>query len=232
MKNSIASLLVLVALSYSSLVSCGTDNVFELAEKKDDKENAETALQRGNYSEAISSLEKHLKNNPNDQAARSMLASAYMGKAGVDAVEVAGKVAGATSGNWSTLTSALPEGNAENVELLQNAVTALSAIPSASRSAEQTFQLALAQSSLAVVIVKKTAGNGATISDDKVEAMSDEDATAVVTILKSSKETISGSAQLKSNTPAKKLSDLPDKILKEPGDSDAEKLRSYLQKNN
>jgi hypothetical protein len=152
------------------LISCGTDNVFEPLAKKDDKDKGKNALQDGNYDAAILSLEQHLADHPEDSEARAMLANAYMSKAGIDQIQLAAKIAGSEGGDWSSIVSAMPEGSQDNVDALSKAVETLSAIPAADRTPEQSYQLAMAQASLAVTITKKTAGDGQTITDGKVDA--------------------------------------------------------------
>ena len=212
--------------------SCGTANVFEKLEKKDDKDQAKKALQNGDYDAAIESLEAYLAENPNDAGARSMLANAYMKKVGIDVLSLAAKVTNSGADDWKGIVTALPSGNSENVAALQSAVNALSAIPAASRTTEQAYQLALAQASLAVTVTKKVAGDGNSVSDDKVESMSDADAELVYSTLAGSKSTVQSSAGLKDNSGAQKLGGLSDKISSQEGATTAEKTRAFLKSSN
>ena len=161
-----------------------------------------------------------------------MLANAYLKKVGIDELKLAAQVSQAGSDNWKSIVLAMPAGSSENVKDLQAAVAALAAIPAPARTAEQAYQLAFAQASLAVTLAKKTAGDGASISDAKVSAMSNEDANAIYDTLKGSKATVNASATLDDNAGAQKLAGLSDKIADEEGDTDAEKLKAFLAKNN
>ena len=214
------------------VMACGSDNLFEPLAKKDDKDKGKNALQDGNYDAAILSLEDHLAKNPDDVEARAMLANAYMGKAGIDQIKLAAKIAAAGGDDWSSIVSAMPEGNEDNVESLSKAVDTLSAIPAGERTPEQSYQLAMAQASLAVTITKKTAGDGNSVSDAKVATMSDADAGLAYATLAGSKQTVNGDATLAANAGAQKLASLSGRIDAEPGATNAEKMRSFLQKNN
>jgi hypothetical protein len=227
------SLLCVAAVGSVGLVSgCGSDNVFEPLVKKDDKDKGRSALQDGDYDAAIGALEAHLAANPGDTEARMMLANAYMAKAGINQIQLAAKVASAGEGGWTAIVGAMPAGNAGNVAALSSAVEALSAIPPAARTPQQSYNLALAQASLAVTVAKKSAGDGEKVTDAKVDAMSDADAELIFDTLLDSKSTVAASPSLKENDGAQKLADLSSKIAAEPGSDNAEKMRSYLKQNN
>lgn len=232
MKAHVVSLAVLLgafAPSAMLLVSCGSDNVFEPLAKKDDKNKGKNALQDGDYDAAIASLEDYLAKNPDDAEARSMLANAYMAKVGINQIQLAADIVSSKGDNWSALVSAMPDGSAENVAMLNSAVQALQAIPPASRTPEQSYQLAMAQASLAVTLTKKTAGDGSNISDAKVDAMSDADAELIYQTLQGSKSTVSSDAKLSENEGAKKLASLSDKVELAEGDTNADKMRAFLK---
>lgn len=214
------------------VVSCGSDNLFEPLAKKDDKDKGKNALQDGDYDAAIASLEDYLAKNPDDAEARSMLANAYMAKAGMNQIALAAEVASSKGDNWNTIVGAMPDGTAENVEALNAAVQTLSAIPAGSRTPEQSYQLALAQASLAVTITKKAAGDGTNVTDAKVETMSDSDAELAYDTLKGSKETVTTDPTLSQNAGAQKLAALSDKIAAQEGATDADKMKAFLKASN
>jgi hypothetical protein len=208
--------------------SCGSENVFETLEKKDDKDKAKKSLQNGDYDKAIQSLQSYLADHPNDAGARAMLANAYMKKAGIDILGLAAKVTSSGASSWKGILGALPKGTDDNVTALKGAVEALKAIPAASRTAEQSYQLVLAQTSLAVTIAKKAAGEGESVSEAKVAAMSDKDANLVYTSLQDSASTVAASPGLGDNASAQKLAGLNAKVDAQTGASTADKMRAFL----
>ncbi|MCA2960064.1 MAG: tetratricopeptide repeat protein [Silvanigrellales bacterium] len=214
------------------VVSCGSDNLFEPLAKKDEKDKGKNALQDGDYDTAIASLEDHLAKNPDDVEARSMLANAYMAKAGMNQIKLAAEVASSKGDNWSTIVGAMPDGTSENVAALNAAVRTLAAIPAGSRTPEQSYQLALAQASLAVTITKKAAGDGTSVTDAKVDTMSDADAELAYSTLKGSKETVTSDPTLSQNAGAQKLAALSDKIAEAEGATDADKMKAFLKGTN
>ncbi|MEY4064514.1 MAG: hypothetical protein RIR26_722, partial [Pseudomonadota bacterium] len=143
------------------VVACGSENVFKNMVKRSDSEKAQAALESGDVDSAITTLKDYLKDNPGDAAAQSMLANAYLKKSGVDLLKIGSSVSEGSSGNssWSTVSSALPAGTAENIENIQAAVSALQSIPAENRTDEQNYQLAIAQTTLAVTVAKKVAGD-------------------------------------------------------------------------
>jgi hypothetical protein len=213
------------------LVGCGGANAFERLEKKDEKDKGKNALQNGDYDTAIEELKKHLADNPNDTQAKAMLATAQMRKVGINEIQLASKLSSG-SGDWKSIVSAMPQGNEQNVEGLKEAVSALSSIPANERSAEQSFQLALAQASLAVTLTKKAAGSDSNLSDAKVDAMSDAQVLEVYDSLQDTQTTVSSQSALKDNAGAQKIAGLADKIDKEQGATDAQKVRNFLKSNN
>lgn len=224
------------ALSVSSaqvLVSCGSGNVFEKVVKRSDSEKAQAALESGDVDTAISTLEEYLKKNPNDGAARSMLANAYLKKSGVDLLKIGSSVSAGADGksDWSAVSGALPSGTAANVTNMQAAVDALKSIPAAQRTDEQNYQLAIAQTTLAVTVAKKASGDDSgQLTDDKVDQMSDSDALTIYNALQGSKEA-SGAMQTQ-NDGLSKVGTFADKVDQQPGSTPEERLRNFLKSQN
>ena len=220
-----------VAVAGTQLAGCGSENLFESAVKKTDKDRGEKDLANGNYDAAIANLTDYIKNHPEDAEARSMLASALLKKSGLNELEVSGKISKSGS-DWKSITDALPAGTAENQARLELAVSSLEAISADKRTAEQSYQLALAQTSLAVTVIKKVAGDDTgKITDEKVDAMSDDDANKILSSLNGSRDTIGSSGLGASNPGASKIGTVSDKIAATEGTTDTEKLRAYLKKN-
>lgn len=213
--------------------SCGSENVFKNAVKRSDAEKAQAALESGDVDSAIGTLKEYLKNNPGDAAAQSMLANAYLKKSGVDLLKIGASVSEGSTGtsNWTTVSGALPAGTDENIDNIQAAVSALEAIPAESRTDEQNYQLAIAQTTLAVTVAKKVAGDTTgQVSDEKVDQMSDSDALTIYNALQGSKE---ASGELDSpNESLNSVGSLADKVDQQPGSTPEERLRNFLKSQN
>jgi hypothetical protein len=215
------------------LVACGSGNVFEKAVKRSDSEKAQAALESGDVDSAISTLEAYLKNNPNDAAARSMLANAYLKKSGVDLLKIGNSVSAGSDGksDWSAVSSVLPSGTESNVANMQAAVDALKSIPASQRTDEQNYQLAIAQTTLAITVAKKASGgDSGQLSDDKVDQMSDSDALTIYNALQGSKEA-SGAMQ-SPNDGLSTIGTFADKVDQQPGSTPEERLRNFLKSQN
>jgi len=228
---SVSFLFVPGAALVSSISACGTDNVFDPLSERSDKEKASKAIQDGDYDSAIRDLEAYLKDHPDDANARSMLANAYLAKTKFNVIQFGTKVTSG-SGDWKGIVGAMPAGSAENVASLTSAVNALKAIPASARTPDQTYNLALAQATLAVTLAKQATDGNEKMTDAKVDAMSDAQAEAIYDSLKDSKTTVAESGALKDNQAATKLGDLAGKIAAQPGATDAEKMKAFLKSNN
>ncbi|MBM3382506.1 MAG: hypothetical protein FJY29_08720 [Betaproteobacteria bacterium] len=215
------------------IVACGSGNVFEKAVQRSEAEKAQAALESGDVDSAISTLEEYLKNNPNDSAARSMLANAYLKKSGVDLLKIGSSVSSGTEGksDWSTVSGVLPSGTAANVDNMKAAVDALKSIPPAQRTDEQNYQLAIAQTTLAITVAKKASGDeSGQLTDEKVDQMSDSDAMTIYNALQGSKEA-SGAMQTP-NDGLSKVGSFADKVEQQPGSTPEERLRNFLKSQN
>lgn len=211
-------------------VSCGSGNVFSNAVQRSDSEKAQAALESGDVDSAISTLNEYLKNNPDDAAARSMLANAYLKKSGVDLLRIGASISsGDTSqSNWNTVSSALPAGTEENITNMQSAVQALSNIPAQQRTDEQNYQLAVAQTTLAVTVAKKVAGDtSGQLTTEKIDQMSDSDALTIYNALRGSKD--ASTAMSNPDSSLSKIGSITDGIDSQSGATEAERLRSYLK---
>jgi tetratricopeptide (TPR) repeat protein len=205
---------------------------FSLSER-DDKDKGRAALESGDYDEAIDYLEDYLKKHPNDAKARSMLATAYLKKSGIDELQLASKITAAAdkgSNDWQSIVGVMPAGTEKNIENLQSAVDALSAIPESKRTSAQNYQLAVASASLAVAVIKKNTSDESgtyTPTDENIDAISEEDATTIMSSIAttSSASTAAGS----SSSGLSKLSGINTEIQAQTGESDREKLQAFLK---
>ncbi|MEN9530225.1 MAG: hypothetical protein RI932_2098 [Pseudomonadota bacterium] len=228
---SIVSFMTLASTEY--LVACGSGNLFENAVERSDSEKAQAALESGDVDSAISTLEEYLKKNPNDATARSMLANAYLKKTGVDLLKIGNSVSSGSEGksDWAAVSGVLPSGTAANVDGMKAAVDALKSIPATQRTDEQNYQLAIAQTTLAITVAKKASGDDSgKLSDEKVDQMSDSDALTIYNALQGSKEA-SGAMQTQ-NDGLSKVGSFADKVDQQPGSTPEERLRNFLKSQN
>jgi hypothetical protein len=222
---------VIPLLLASNLSACGNGNVFSNAVQRSDTDKAQAALESGDTDAAIASLTEHLRKNPDDAAARSMLANAYLKKSGVDLLKIGTSISsgGSTSqSDWSMVSGALPAGTEENVANVQAAVQALSSIPAEQRTDEQNYQLAIAQTTLAVTVAKKVAGdNTGQLTEEKIDQISDSDALTIYNALKGSKDATGSMSNPDSGL--SKVGSIADSIDSQSGTSEAERLRNFLK---
>lgn len=224
---------LVIGFSANLSTSCGSDNLFENAVKRSDTEKAQAALESGDLNSAIDTLEEYLKKNPDDSAARSLLANAYLKKTGVDLLKIGTSLSsgGAGESDWTSVSNALPEGSSENVANLQAAVSALSAIPEGERTDDQNFQLAIAQTSLAVTVAKQyTTNDSGTSSGEKIDAMSDSDALTIYNALQGTKTATN--AMSTPNDGLSKVGSLADSVEQQSGSTPQDRLRNFLKSQN
>lgn len=223
-----------LVIQTGGLVACGSGNVFSKAVKRSESDKARAALESGDVDAAIDTLNAYLRDHPDDHAARSMLANAYLKKSGVDLLKIGGSLSNGGNNNqsdWSTVSSALPAGTEENVANVKAAVDALSSIPANQRTDEQNYQLAVAQTTLAVTVAKKVAGDSTgQLSDEKIDQMSDSDALTIYNALKGSKDASSSLSNPDSGL--SKVGTISEAVESQPGTSEAERLRNYLKSKN
>lgn len=220
----------LFCVAPSLLSACGSENVFELVEQPSDKKKGESALASGNYGEAIKSLEAALRNNPNDTELRKMLASAYLSKTGVDTLKIVQKISAAEDKtDWGAMVAALPGGTVENQMNLKRAVEVLDAIPESQRTKEDRYQLAMAQTSLAVVTAKKyCADDSGKVPSERVSQITDEDASVIVNQLNGASGNLAGLEDSNASKGAGKIQSVATKIAQSPGETEGDRVRSFL----
>lgn len=165
-------LFFILFLVYSMSVGCSNSNIFEgLADdstKEAKLEEAQIALDKGDFTAAISTLLDLCglsATNPTsgiptcDNDTISLLASAYMGKAGLDMIKIIDTSINAT-GQQDTFTefSTLFLDPSINQGDMHNAVVLLSNIPDTERTQEQNFQMAVAATADTVLIIGDITG--------------------------------------------------------------------------
>jgi tetratricopeptide (TPR) repeat protein len=225
---SVARLMLFGAMLWVS--GCGTENVFEVLQEPDDKKQGEAALAKGNYDEAIDRLEAALRENPSDVKVRKMLATSYMAKAQVDSMKILQTIAsGKQSSDWGTLIGAMPDGTAQNQENLLRAVTLLDAIPLAERTEEERYQMAMAQTSLAVVTAKKYGvDEQGRVPEENVAQVSDGDAELIVEQLAGAGQNLTGVGDGSAQSASTKINNVVTQLNESQGSTSGEKVRNFL----
>lgn len=234
--SSLFAATLLLAFSAPLLQGCGdSGNVFAFASKKSDKDKGRSALARGDYDTAISELENSLRNNPNDPAARSMLANAYLKKSGLDELKIASQISSSQgNGDFGALMSAMPPGTPENRDRMEKAVEVLSGIPPEQRTEQQNYQLAVAQASLAVTVVKQTTGGSEPkeMSNEEIDAISDDDAETMYESMTGAATSLNGAGSAGQEAGAAPVNNVAGELSVQEGATPAEKMRNFLKGKN
>lgn len=163
--RSILPIFLFLSLLFSSM-SVGCGNIFEdMADDSTEEarlEEAQMALDKGDYTTAVNmllSLCGLSANDPTagnatcDNATVSLLASAYMGRAGIDLIKIIDTADQGTStgaqGTFTEFSTLLLNGNEEDAS---NAVTLLSNIQG--RTEEQNLQMAVVAAADTILIIR------------------------------------------------------------------------------
>ena len=152
----------LILFSISSVFfvsSCGNANEYEKSYQENDKQKAEDSILSGNYDRAIEYLNSYLLTNSTDYSAQSMLANAYMLKAGISITDIIINITNNISnskGNLYALIASFPVGDVYSISAINTAITTLNTnIPAAALSSSQELQLAIANGGLAFLTINK-----------------------------------------------------------------------------
>lgn len=226
------SIFVVLCSGLVSLASCGSDsseNVFALLDEQNKAQMGEAALASGDVDAAIGHLESALAENPNDKKTRRMLATAYLSQSGVDTFEIVARLSeGDEPSDFQAALGAMPEPTQKNLAGMKRAVELLDAIPESERSDDERYQLAMAQTSLAVTTAKKYGtGEDGQISEEDAAQITNEDASLVIEQLDGAAGNLRGLSTPDSES-ADKLSGLSERIQSSEGDTSAQKLQSFL----
>jgi hypothetical protein len=215
-----------------SLGACGT-NVFEAVADPDPADEATAAMDERKSDEAIVILEKALQKDPENWLYISLLASAKAQKAGVDTTDIALEMAkgGESSGNPLTaLFSVLPAATDEVIDLLGESTDLLASIPTDQLEDGDAFKISMFNTAFTALQAKYFDADGS--GSFTVEELQNLDEEAAINILNSllnaeNAATIyqssGGTGDATSNVSAIKA-----QIDAQPGESQAEKLRSFL----
>jgi hypothetical protein len=151
------------------LFSCGDANLFEGLGNDETQqakiESAKIDLDKGNYSVAIATLQELCGTNFSqptcDAETASLLASAYSGRAGLDAIDLINKAtntSGGTTNSFSTFSAILPTLTESSKNDMHIAVTLLSGL--SSRTANQSLQMAIVATADLITTVGVDLTNG------------------------------------------------------------------------
>jgi hypothetical protein len=160
-----ALFLIIMILVLGGATGCG-ENIFEnLADNggiANKIESARIALDSRDYAAAIAILQEicgtNLSSPSCDAETRALLASAYSGHAGLDAINLINKASTGSITSFASFSTLLPSPTASNKSDINNAVTLLSGI--SSRTADQNLQLAVVAAADIVVTVGVDLTNG------------------------------------------------------------------------
>lgn len=217
-------------------VSCGQANYATCSGKKycqdlSDDEKAMLALNSGDFGTAITLLKKLIKLEPKKNYVRyARIASAYVGKAGVDILTINPDEVGGKEGLGSFLPSP-KEGQLDEYEakitLMGNAVSNLESIPEKKVDAEgfrksYDFQLALYQMSFSLMMMKKFSEISSNLENLDINDAEEILQAMSAAALASSK--FSPSLQ-------KKLDENVEKMDSAEGADNGEKMRNFLAEN-
>lgn len=227
MKHILPSLLLLL-----SITACGT-NMFEFVADPDPADEATAALDERKSDEAITILEKALQKEPENWLYVSLLASAKAQKAGVDTTDIALEMAkgGESSGNPLTaLFSVLPAATEDVIDLLGEATDLLASIPADQLEEGDTFKISMFNTAFTALQAKFFDADGS--GSFTVEELQNLDEEAAINILNSllNAENAATIYQSSGGTgdATSNVSQIRAQIDAQPGETQAEKLRSYL----
>ena len=157
--------LFFITFAMVGMVGCG-ENLFENLAENDGLaskiESAQIALDSRDYASAITTLQEvcgtDLSNPTCDNTTRAMLASAYSGRAGLDAINLMNTASTGNITSFGSFSTLLPAPTADNKSAMDNAITLLAGI--SSRTADQNLQLAVLAAADVVVTVGVDLTNG------------------------------------------------------------------------
>ncbi len=234
-KSFVLSWLLLLGLSWSG---CGR-NVYNQFEEGSPADEAVKALEEDNPDAAIAILEDSIATDPANYQLISLLASAKAQKAGVDTVALILNLVSdndSESGNSSDngivgLFGVMPEFTDSVVDLLGESVRLIESIPASQVLPADRFKLSLFYTALMTVRTKQIDGDGdGNLSAEEIAAMDDETAIAILNDILTAESSITGySANDGTEVAAGQISGISSAIESQEGETQADKLRNYLQ---
>ncbi len=226
------------------VMACGRKNLAEDQVARTPDEKAKIALESGDYTTAITTLEELIAAEPDNYQRYALLGAAYAARAGLAILDIIkAQFSGGGSGGGTSLfaqvgTFLSVDATAENLADMAAALARLEAIPEALRAsgtesdygASAAFQLSFYAAAYSAMYVQKfTLPDGSGNFDrDKLETMTDEDVDAIIGSLQVSAAAGEGPAAGMGEAVSEALA----KIDNQPGNSTKEKLINYLNSTN
>ena len=218
--------------------SCGA-NPFKSYETKDPAEDATVALEQGHPDKAIDILTSALRDEPENWQYVSILALAYAERAGIDALTLAQNMASTSSGGGSStngvtsLFAILPVASDANISDVDQAVSLMISIPTASMTTADILKLAMFQTAALTLRTKKYDLNGdGVVSAAEILAMSVGDASTILSQLSGAAAAFAGGSSTSETdaAAAAQISAIQTSISSCPGADQETQLKNYLSK--
>jgi hypothetical protein len=236
MNNTIKTKTICILLAFMS--SCGA-NPFKSYETKDPAEDATVALEQGHPDKAIDILTSALRDEPENWQYVSILALAYAERAGIDALTLAQNMASTSSGGGSStngvtsLFAILPVASDANISDVDQAVSLMISIPTASMTTADILKLAMFQTAALTLRTKKYDLNGdGVVSAAEILAMSVGDASTILSQLSGAAAAFAGGSSTSETdaAAAAQISAIQTSISSCPGADQETQLKNYLSK--
>lgn len=233
-------------------VGCGK-NMLASGESKDPAQDGISALERDDADAAISIIESALNSDPDNPKYKSILATAYAQRAGIDPLSLMqnmakqsstdaetdetdeaitpGETNAATQGNSLTaLFSVMPEATSDRLADVDQAISLLNSIAAADRQPGDPFKLAIYQTASMVLHTKALDKNGdGVLTPEEVLDLSGATATTLISQLLGAQSTLGRSTGDPNSGPAAEaLARVQAGIDDAPGATAEERLRNYL----
>ena len=235
---------ILVVVTVGLSLGCGS-NIFKsfakeesLSPEEERRQQAIDAIEAEDWDTAQAVLEQVIADDPNNNEAKSMLGNVFLGKTGIDTLTFSDSVDASTNLDGkieiSTLMKELPTGNTQNVESLQKSVETFESIPDDQLTDSQRLQKAMAEMTYSVVLIKESAADENTGSFDKTKAdtsLSEEKAVTILENMDAAANSIATIGGTENEKGADKINQMTADINAEPGATQSEKLKSFLEKN-
>ncbi len=230
----------MLAIFFSFIIltySCGKDNLFTNINTGDSKQKAADKINNGNYDEAIVLLLPYTHNNSGDYLARSMLANAYMLKAGINIINIfiaIGNNINKSKNNLYTVLNSFPTGNPSNIAYLNIALQNLALIPSDVLTPDQQLQSAIAHAALGLFTISMDLVDPSTgiISATQVASISITDADTIYNSFSTVQSLLLALGEIaEAGSGTGIILDLINQITSTAGGSNYQRLAIYLAAN-
>jgi hypothetical protein len=220
--------------------SCGS-NPFKTYEEKDPAEDAMVALENDDPDKAIAILTEALEGDPGNTQFLSLLAMAYAERGGIEALDLALKMASNNSNGTASSTNGvtalfdvMPAATDSNIADVDTALSLMASIPAAQLTTADKLKIAMFQTAALTLRTKKydTDGDGV-ISVAEALAMTGGDASAILSQLAGAASAFSsaGSTSSKDQAASAQITSIQTKIGTCPGATQQSQLQNYLSKN-